>query len=364
MGVVYLATDLRLEREGGAEADRARVGGRPALPGAIPARVASWRPRSTIPTSCRSTRPARPTGSCGWRCATCRAPTSRRCSSRRGRSSRPARSGWSRRWRARSTQPTRTGSCIVTSSRPTCSSPGRTARSTATSPTSGWRAAPATSRSRPAPTFPARSTTPRRSRAPTSRSTTVPTCTRWVACSTNASPASRRSNARGRSRPCSRTPATHRPPCTQQRPELPEAVDQVIGQSARQGSRGALRHLPRARRRGGREALGLGRPKLHAARLLVWQPRAPRSPRGGRRRPGDPARRRYAEHGGGAGCSATAHARTRSCGSTQRRADVVEAIPLRLHRRCSRRRRWQRLGRERTRKDSGADRSAYERGAG
>ena len=50
------------------------------------------RRRSTIRTWCRSTRPARPTTACSSRCASSRAPTSRRSSGARARWSRPARS--------------------------------------------------------------------------------------------------------------------------------------------------------------------------------------------------------------------------------------------------------------------------------
>ena len=61
MGVVYLAEDLRLRRQGRAEAARGRAGRGPAFRERLPARVASWRRRSTTRTSSRSTRPARPT---------------------------------------------------------------------------------------------------------------------------------------------------------------------------------------------------------------------------------------------------------------------------------------------------------------
>ena len=86
MGVVYLATDLRLERKVALKLVAPELAATRAFANGSCASRA-WRPRSTTPTSCPCTRPGKPTGSCGSRCATCRAPTSRRCSIRRGRSS-------------------------------------------------------------------------------------------------------------------------------------------------------------------------------------------------------------------------------------------------------------------------------------
>ncbi len=206
------------EAAGGAEAGRAGAGGRSAFPGAVPARVASWPPRSTTRMSCRSTRPGRPTGSCGSRCATCRATTSRRCSSGRGRSSRrgrsscrPGRGGARRRPRARARAPRRQAGerARHRGGRRGALLPDRL-RAGAQPPSDEQVAA-----ARP-PLGHGRLHRARADRR-TSRPTTAPTSTRSAACSTSAWPASRRSSGRGRSRPCSRTPASRRPPSTHAR---------------------------------------------------------------------------------------------------------------------------------------------------
>ena len=78
--------------QGRPEAGRARAGGRRAVSRAVPARVAARRLAGPLPRRAGATRPGRPTGSCGSRCATCRAPTCARCWTRKVRSSPPVRS--------------------------------------------------------------------------------------------------------------------------------------------------------------------------------------------------------------------------------------------------------------------------------
>ena len=87
MGVVYRADDLRLERQGGAEAARAGARRGRALPRAVPARVAARRLARPPERRPRLRRRRGRRASSTSPCATSRAPTSSSCS-RRGRSSR------------------------------------------------------------------------------------------------------------------------------------------------------------------------------------------------------------------------------------------------------------------------------------
>ena len=72
MGVVYRATDLSLERPVALKLIAPELAGDERFRGRF-LNEPNWPRRWTTPTSCRSTRPARRTGSCTWRCASSRA---------------------------------------------------------------------------------------------------------------------------------------------------------------------------------------------------------------------------------------------------------------------------------------------------
>ena len=186
MGVVYLATDLRLKRAGGAEAGRARAGRRSTLPGALPARgrlAASLDHSHIVPVY-----GAGETDGQLWMAMRYVQGTDLKTLLERGGAARAGPRGRARLpgRRRPSTPPTRTGSCTATSSPPTCSSPRRAARSTATSPTSGSARSPSDEQVAAGAHLSGTVdyTAPEQS-AP-SRSTTAPTSTRSAACSTSA----------------------------------------------------------------------------------------------------------------------------------------------------------------------------------
>ena len=150
MGVVYRAYDLALDRDVALKLLAPAPGRRRSRSASASSASRGWPPRSSIRTSSRSTTPARSTGSCTSRCASSRAPTSRRCCARGPRARADDRASSSRS-QARSTPPTSAGSSTATSSpRTSCS----TSASTPTWPTSasadasarpGRRSAPSTS---------------------------------------------------------------------------------------------------------------------------------------------------------------------------------------------------------------------------
>jgi hypothetical protein len=91
MGEAYLATEAGLGREVTLKLLAPEFAPDPRFRERFIAE-SPWRPRSTIPTSSRSTRPARPTAGCSWRCVTSRATTSGRSSPVTAGSSRNVRS--------------------------------------------------------------------------------------------------------------------------------------------------------------------------------------------------------------------------------------------------------------------------------
>ena len=132
MGVVYLATELALDRPVALKLDRARAGGRRDVPAALPPGVEDRRLHRSRrhPAGVRSGRIGRAALHCE--------PLRRRHRStdgarRTGRSSRHVRWGWSVRWRTRSMRRTSAGSCTGTSSPETSSSTGSITATSATS---------------------------------------------------------------------------------------------------------------------------------------------------------------------------------------------------------------------------------------